>query len=78
MNIAMGKVATSAYEAFDMGILENHKDIVVVNKNRQIAEAKKVAKLMAEQGYTPVSYTHLDVYKRQALKFSFLISFRLN
>ena len=52
MNIAMGKVATSAYEAFDMGILENHKDIVVVNKNRQIAEAKKVAKLMAEQGYT--------------------------
>lgn len=52
MNIAMGKVATSAHEAYDMGILENHKDIVVVNKNRQIAEAKKVAKLMAEQGYT--------------------------
>ena len=24
---------------------------MVVNKNRQIAEAKKVAKLMAEQGY---------------------------
>ncbi|MBP7172735.1 MAG: 3-hydroxyacyl-CoA dehydrogenase/enoyl-CoA hydratase family protein [Cloacibacterium sp.] len=52
MNIAMAKVATSAYEAFDMGILQKHKDIVVVNKNRQIAEAKKVAKLMAEQGYT--------------------------
>src|SRR5690606_5914985 len=52
MNIAMGKVATSAYEAYDMGILEQYKDIVVVDKNRQIAEAKKVAKLLAEQGYT--------------------------
>ncbi len=58
MNIAMAKVATSAYEAFDMGILQHHKDIVVVNKNRQIAEAKKVAKLMAEQGYTqPIEQT---------------------
>jgi 3-hydroxyacyl-CoA dehydrogenase len=52
MNIAMGKVATSAYEAYDMGILEKGKDIVSVSKNRQIAEAKKVAKLLAEQGYT--------------------------
>jgi 3-hydroxyacyl-CoA dehydrogenase len=25
MNIAMGKVATSAYEAYDMGILEKEK-----------------------------------------------------
>jgi 3-hydroxyacyl-CoA dehydrogenase len=40
MNIAMGKVATSAYEAYDMGILEKGKDIVSVSKNRQIAEAK--------------------------------------
>lgn len=52
MNIAMAKVATSAYEAFDMGILERGKDFVVVNKNRQIAEAKKVALLMADQGYS--------------------------
>ena len=58
MNIAMGKVATSAYEAYDMGILEKGKDIVVVDKKRQIAEAKKVAKLMAEQGYTqPIEQT---------------------
>ena len=58
MNIAMGKVATSAYEAYDMGILEKGKDIVVVNKNRQIAEAKKIAKLLAEQGYTqPIPQT---------------------
>ncbi len=52
MNIAMAKVATSAYEAYDLGILQEGKDIVVVNPNRQIAEAKKVALQMAEHGYT--------------------------
>jgi 3-hydroxyacyl-CoA dehydrogenase len=44
----MAKVATSAYEAFDLGILQKGKDIVVVNKDRQIAEAKQVALQMAE------------------------------
>ncbi|MBE2274048.1 MAG: enoyl-CoA hydratase/isomerase family protein [Flavobacteriales bacterium] len=67
MNIAMGKVATSAYEAYDMGILEKHKDIVVVNKNRQIAEAKKVAKLMAEQGYTQPIQQTVKVLGKDAL-----------
>ncbi|MDQ0475599.1 3-hydroxyacyl-CoA dehydrogenase/enoyl-CoA hydratase family protein [Chryseobacterium sp. MDT2-18] len=67
MNIAMGKVATSAYEAYDMGILENHKDIVVVNKNRQIAEAKKVAKLTAELGYTQPIQQKVKVLGRDAL-----------
>ncbi len=67
MNIAMGKVATSAYEAYDMGILEKHKDIVVVNKNRQIAEAKKVAKLMAEQGYTQPIQQTVKVLGKEAL-----------
>ena len=36
----MAKVATSAYEAFDLGILQKGKDVVVVNKDRQIATAK--------------------------------------
>jgi 3-hydroxyacyl-CoA dehydrogenase len=44
------KVSTSAYEAFDTGLLHG-KDIVVVNKDRQIAEAKTCC-LMAEAGYT--------------------------
>ncbi len=52
MNIAMAKVATSAYEAIDMGILQKGKDTIVVNKNRQISEAKKQAILLAEAGYT--------------------------
>ncbi len=41
LTIAMAKVSTSAYEAFDTGLLQHGKDIIVVNKDRQIAEAKK-------------------------------------
>ncbi len=67
MNVAMGKVATSAYEAYDMGILENHKDIVVVNKNRQIKSAKNVALLLAEQGYTQPIEQKVIVQGRDAL-----------
>ena len=67
MNIAMGKVATSAYEAYDMGILENHKDIVVVNKNRQIKTAKMLALSLAEHGYTQPIEQKVKVLGRDAL-----------
>ena len=67
MNIAMGKVATSAYEAFDMGILEEHKDIVAVNRNTQIAEAKQVARLMADHGYTQPIEQKVKVLGKDAL-----------
>lgn len=67
MNIAMAKVATSAYEAYDMGILQKHKDIVVVNKNRQIAEAKQVALQLAEQGYTQPIKEKVKVLGQDAL-----------
>ena len=40
LTIGMAKVSTSAYEAFDLGLLQDGKDVVVVNKDRQIAEAK--------------------------------------
>ncbi|WP_224483300.1 3-hydroxyacyl-CoA dehydrogenase/enoyl-CoA hydratase family protein [Robertkochia aurantiaca] len=52
LTIGMAKVSTSAHEAFDLGVLQKGKDVVVVNKDRQIAEAKKHALLMAEAGYT--------------------------
>ncbi|MGB5359823.1 MAG: 3-hydroxyacyl-CoA dehydrogenase/enoyl-CoA hydratase family protein, partial [Eudoraea sp.] len=52
LTIGMAKVSTSAYEAYDLGILQKGKDIVVVNKDRQIATAKAQAKLLAEGGYT--------------------------
>ena len=66
--VAMTKVSTSAYEAFDIGVLQKGKDIVVVNKDRQIAVAKQVALQMAEQGYTqPIRRTDVKVLGKQAL-----------
>ena len=68
LTIGMAKVSTSAYEAFDLGILQRGKDIVVVNKDRQIATAKAHAKIMAEAGYTqPVKRNDVKVLGKQAL-----------
>jgi len=68
LTIAMAKVSTSAYEAFDTNILQKGKDIVVVNPDRQLAIAKKHALLMAETGYTqPIQRTDIKVLGKQAL-----------
>ena len=68
LTIGMAKVSTSGYEAFDLGLLQKGKDVVVVNKERQIAMAKAHAKLMAESGYTqPVRRTDVKVLGKQAL-----------
>jgi 3-hydroxyacyl-CoA dehydrogenase len=68
LTVGMAKVSTSAYEAFDLGILQHGKDVVVVNKDRQIAEAKKHALLMAEAGYTqPIRRKDVKVLGKQAL-----------
>ncbi|MBT8264706.1 MAG: enoyl-CoA hydratase/isomerase family protein, partial [Muriicola sp.] len=68
LTIGMAKVSTSAYEAYDLGILQKGKDIVVVNKDRQIATAKAHAKLMAEAGYTqPIRRNNVKVLGKQAL-----------
>ena len=68
LTIGMAKVATSAYEAFDLGILQKGKDVVVVNKAQQIAVAKAQAKLLANQGYTkPVKRKDIKVLGKQAL-----------
>lgn len=68
LTIGMAKVATSAYEAFDLGILQKGKDIIVVNKDRQIAVAKQQAKFLADLGYTqPVKRKDIKVLGKQAL-----------
>ncbi len=68
LTIGTAKVATSAYEAFDLGLLQKGKDVVVVNKDRQIAVAKKHAILMAEAGYTqPAARKDVLVLGKQAL-----------
>ncbi len=68
LTIGMAKVSTSAYEAYDLNILQKGKDIVVVNPDRQLAIAKKHALLIAENGYTkPIMRTDIKVLGKQAL-----------
>ncbi|MGA8855070.1 MAG: 3-hydroxyacyl-CoA dehydrogenase NAD-binding domain-containing protein [Christiangramia sp.] len=68
LTIGMAKVSTSAYEAYDLGLLQKGKDIVVVNPDRQLAIAKKHALLMAENGYTqPIARRDVKVLGKQAL-----------
>ena len=67
MNIATAKVATSAYEAFDLGFFQRG-DGVTVNKNRQIADAKAAALAMAEAGYVqPIPATNIKVQGRTGM-----------
>jgi 3-hydroxyacyl-CoA dehydrogenase len=49
--IATAKVATSAYEAFGVGVLDKKKDVVVVNQSRLIAEAKDKVLELHNNGY---------------------------
>jgi len=67
INIATAKVATSAYEAFDMNFYQKDKDLVVVNEKRQIATAKRHAIQMLEDGYTQPAPQKIRVLGQQAL-----------
>jgi len=65
--IAMAKVSTSAYEAFDTDILQKGKDLVVVNRDRQIATAKRYAMQMVQDGYTKPIPQQVKVLGKQSL-----------
>ncbi len=68
LNIAMAKVATSGHEAYDLGFLKQGRDHIVVNRDHQIAMAKKHAILMAESGYTqPAKRKDIEVLGRSVL-----------
>ena len=67
INVAMAKVATSAHEAYDLGFFKEYKDIVIVNKDRQIATAKRHAIQMLEDGYTQPAPKQAYVMGQQAL-----------
>lgn len=49
--IATAKVATSGYEAFEIGVMHADKDEVVVNGSRVIAEAKRKVLELHNDGY---------------------------
>ena len=66
--IGMAKVATSAYEAYDFGVLQKGKDVIIVDSKRQLSIAKQEALLMAARGYTkPQQRTDIKVLGKQAL-----------
>ena len=66
--VATAKVATSGFEAYDMGILRKGHDVVVLNQSRRIAEAKNAVIEMYDQGYVqPVQRKDIKVLGRSAL-----------
>ncbi len=66
--IATAKVSTSAYEAFDMGILRKGHDEVILNPKRRIAAAKSSVIELFDRGYiTPVPRTDIRVPGRSVL-----------
>jgi 3-hydroxyacyl-CoA dehydrogenase len=67
MNIATAKVALSAEEAREMGILRN-KDRVSINKDRQILDAKAAVLELYDAGYTlPVPAKNIKVQGRSGM-----------
>jgi 3-hydroxyacyl-CoA dehydrogenase len=68
MNIATAKVATSAFEAMNLGYLRPSVDEVVINKDRLLAEAKAKVLELAHAGYTqPVPRRDIRVQGRTGL-----------
>ena len=68
LTIATAKVATSAYEAFHLGIYRKGQDEVVLNQSRRIREAKKSVIELYDSGYvTPVQRKDVKVLGRNAL-----------
>lgn len=67
-SIATAKVATSAQESFDMGIMRKGHDEVVMNIGRRISEAKKSVIEIYDQGYSmPVQRKDVKVMGRLGL-----------
>jgi 3-hydroxyacyl-CoA dehydrogenase len=68
LSIATAKVATSAAEAFDMGVFRKGQDHIVMNMGRRIATAKSAVMDLHAQGYTmPTVRKDLKVLGRSAL-----------
>ena len=68
LTIATAKVATSAQEAFDIGIYRKGHDEVVINQDRRVSEAKKSVIELSDSGYVmPVQRKDVKVLGRSAL-----------
>jgi len=68
LTIATAKVATSAHEAFGLGVLRKGLDEVVMNQGRRVAEAKKSVIEIFDSGYVmPAQRKDVKVLGRSAL-----------
>ena len=68
LTIGQAKVATSAYEAFDLGYLRKGVDEVVVSKKLQLKRAKESALQLSRNGYTqPQPRTDITVLGQEGL-----------
>ncbi len=68
LTIATAKVATSAHEAFNLGIYRHGQDMVSLNQGRRIAEAKQAVIDLFDDGYVmPVQRTDIKVLGRSML-----------
>ena len=68
LTIATAKVATSAHEAFDLGIYRKGNDTISMNSSRRIADAKNAVIELFDAGYVmPVQRNDIKVLGRSAL-----------
>jgi 3-hydroxyacyl-CoA dehydrogenase len=68
LSIATAKVATSAQEGMEMGILRKGRDEIVLNQGRRISEAKRSVLEFYDSGYiTPIPRTDIKVLGRSGL-----------
>jgi 3-hydroxyacyl-CoA dehydrogenase len=68
LTIATAKVATSAHEAYDLGIYRRGLDEVVMNQSRRIGEARRSVVELYDSGYVmPVPRTDVRVLGRGGL-----------
>lgn len=68
LTVGQAKVATSAYEAFELGYYREGIDEVVVSRAHQLAYAKQVCLSMANKGYQqPAKRKDITVYGQEGL-----------
>jgi len=68
LSIATAKVATSAHEAFEMGIYRKGVDNISINSARRFAEAKEAVITLFDDGYVmPVERKDIKVMGRSVL-----------
>ncbi|MCU7547762.1 3-hydroxyacyl-CoA dehydrogenase/enoyl-CoA hydratase family protein [Chitinophagaceae bacterium LB-8] len=68
LTIATAKVATSAFEAFNLGIYRKGLDEISVNQSRRITEAKKSVLELFDSGYVqPIQRKDIKVLGQSAL-----------